>query len=153
MGIGRWIYAEFTKITGIFTSVILAIRHGPEVFDTIKSWFGFAQEIERRIGDRRTHMSVLTIINGVELAAKDAEVLSTFMANLPTYLPAIEKQLADLKQAQTDEKNPVALAADVTTILTDLSQDLATVVPMITNLLPVLKAPATPATAPTPPVA
>ena len=93
-------------------------------------------------------MSLLTVINGITLAEKDALALSGFLSNLPTYLPVIQKQLADVQKISADEHNPVALAGDVTTLLTDLSTDMATIVPMIQNLLPNLPKPTA-----TPPVA
>lgn len=119
---------------------LLLIDHGirriVEFEDDIKnakSFFG------RRRGD--TKMSILTVINGITLAEKDALALSGFLSNLPTYLPVIQKQLADVQKISADEHNPVALAGDVTTLLTDLSTDMATIVPMIQNLLPNLPKP------------
>ena len=104
--------------------------------DKIKAFFG------KRKGDT---MSLATVINGIALAEKDALALSAFMAKLPTYLPAIQKQLGDLEKAMADRSDPTALIADSSVLLTDLTTDLSTVVPMIQNLLPSLP--------PTPPAA
>lgn len=95
-------------------------------------------------------MSLLTVINGVELAAKDAEAVSAFLAKLPEYAPMIQKQLADFQKASADRSNPAALIEDGTVLLDDLNSDIALVVPLVQNLLPVLKAPVI--TPPTPPV-
>ncbi len=81
-----------------------------------------------------------TIINGIELATKDALALSAFMAKLPEYLPAIQKQLADLQKTVNDRNDTIALIADSSILLDDLNKDLALVVPFISNLLPILKA-------------
>jgi hypothetical protein len=149
---GHWLYAEFTKITTLYASMVVTIGHWEELAKFFDKLFGIKTWIVRRIGERRHTMSLLTVINGITLAEKDALALSAFMANLPEYLPAIQKQLADIQKAMADKSNPAALAVDVSTLLTDLSMDLSTVVPMIQNLLPTLKASAPP-TPPTPPAA
>ena len=93
-------------------------------------------------------MSLLTVINGITLAEKDAVVLSGFLAKLPTYAPVIQQQFKDLQKAMADRSNPTALLADSSALLNDLNTDMNTIVPMITNLLPALKAGST-----TPPAA
>lgn len=85
-------------------------------------------------------MSILTVLNGITLAEKDAVALSAFLAKLPTYAPIVEQQVADLQKVAADRNNPVALMADATVLLGDLNTDMATIVPFITSLLPALKA-------------
>jgi hypothetical protein len=108
--------------------------------------------IERRIGDRRHIMSLATVINGITLAEKDAPALSAFLVKLPEYAPIIQKQFADLQKAEADRNNPVALMADVSVLLADLTMDMNTIVPFITNLIPALKSGA-PIQTPVPPAA
>jgi hypothetical protein len=119
---------------------ILLIDHG---IRRIVEWEEDYAKAKTLFGRRKedSKMSLLTVINGITLAEKDAIALSGFLANLPTYLPVIEKQLADIQKAASDKSNPVALAGDVSTLLGDLSTDMSTIVPMIQNLLPNLPKP------------
>lgn len=86
-------------------------------------------------------MSFATIIKGITLAETDAIALSGFLAKLPEYLPAIQKQLADLQKFSSDRSNPAAIMSDASILLDDLNTDLTTIVPMVQNLLPKLKTP------------
>jgi hypothetical protein len=82
---------DIFKEVGIATAnLILFVKHGPEVFKTIKEWLGFAQDIERRIGDRRHIMSIsfAEVVKAVELA--------------PQLAPDIEKTVTDVKQVLSD---------------------------------------------------
>jgi hypothetical protein len=100
-------------------------------------------ELERRMKERRHTMelpNLKTVINGVELAEKDALALSALLLKLPEYAPIIQKQFEDLQKAIADKNNPIALINDTSVLLGDLNQDMSTVVPFITNLIPALKA-------------
>ncbi len=143
-----WISIEWHKIAIALTTIISVIVHWEEVVEKFDRLIGIKKWIVRRIGDRRHIMSFATVINGIALAEKDALALSAFMAKLPEYLPAIQKQLGDLQKATADRSDPAALIADSSVLLNDLNTDLALVVPMIQNLLPTLKAPSV---TPTPP--
>jgi len=81
----------FTVLTGFFTSVILAVKHGPEVYETIKEWIGFAEKIERRFGGERRHtmsISFAEVMKAIELA--------------PELAPEIEKTVSDVKTVLCD---------------------------------------------------
>lgn len=107
----------------------------------VKEFWETGTFIERRLYQRRkVIMSLSTVIKGIPLAATDALALSTFLTKLPVYLPVIQKQLSDLQKFSADRSNPAALISDSTVLLGDLNTDIQTIVPMISNLLPKLKA-------------
>ena len=74
---------------------------------------------------------------------QDITTVSQAVAKIQAAVPQVLKIVSDIKQAQADQKNPVALTADLTTILADIQADLT----LIASLVP----PATPA--PVPPAA
>ena len=95
---GLVLHRVVTASTGVFTSIIVAIRHGPEVWDTIKGWFGVAEDIERRIGERR-HMNILEIpqfIRDVVQLANDVKSAEAVLA------PQYPQLLADAEKIKTD---------------------------------------------------
>lgn len=133
------LHKVFTEITTGVSTLVLLVKHGEEVTENLAHWAGLRKFITRQLGDRRKIMSVLTVLNGIQLAEKDALALSMFLVKIPTYAPVIQKQFADLQKAEADRNNPVALMADTSQLLADLNQDMALVVPFITSLIPALK--------------
>ena len=127
-------------VIGVWLGYFQFIIHKEEFVDLHVKWFknllGIKTWIDRRIGERRHHMN---IVSGLLLAEQEAVKLNTFLAKLPTYLPLIQKNIADLQKAASDKSDPIALMADSQALLTDLNSDLA----LISSLVPAL-APATP---------
>ncbi len=73
----------------------------------------------------------MNFISGLVLAEQEAVKLQAFLLKLPTYLPLIQKNLADLQKAAQDKNDPAALIADSSTLLDDLNQDLSVLATLI----------------------
>ena len=89
----------------------------------------------------------MNFIQGLMLAEKEAIALNTFMLKLPSYLPLIQKNIADLSKASGDRNDPDALMNDISVLLDDLNKDLSelqAIVPSLTpaNITPVVTTPA-----------
>lgn len=93
------------------------------------------REIKLRI-EKENKKIMVNFISGLLLAESEAVKLSEFLAKLPTYLPLIQKNIADLQKAATDKSDPTALMGDVSTLLGDLNSDLATLSAVIPSLKP-----------------
>lgn len=86
----------------------------------------------------------MNFVSGLLLAETEAVKVSAFVSKLPTYLPLIQQNIADLQKAANDRSNPVALMADVSALLTDLNSDLAllaTIAPALSTVTPIAQAP------------
>jgi hypothetical protein len=102
MTVLHWLYNEFTKITGAFVSFVVAVRHGPEVWQTVKEWFGLAQDIERRIGDRRiVHMDFKDLIT-------DAEAFAGAEPEFKAVISAVAALIAKIKAIEAAKIAPKA---------------------------------------------
>lgn len=120
----------------VFLTIKAIVVDGEDFLEKISKLVGLRTFIERRIGERRHTMN---FVSGLLLAEEEAVKVSAFIAKLPTYLPLIQKNLADLQKAAADKSDPTALIADTSDLLTDLSSDLAvlqTVAPALTPTAP-----------------
>jgi hypothetical protein len=126
----QWLQSEWHK-------VIIAALFFDHLWDRLVPLFekyGSVKEyVERRYHDRRNSMN---FINGIVLAEKEAVLLNEFLIKLPTYLPLIQKNIADLSKASGDRNDPVALMTDVSALLDDLNKDLATLSVLVPTLNP-----------------
>ena len=94
------LWREVFRDCGIaYLALVHTIIHGKEVYNTIKEWTGFAQDIERRIGDRRKHMNVLEIpqfVKDVVQLANDVKSAESVIA------PQFPQLVADAEKIKTD---------------------------------------------------
>jgi hypothetical protein len=94
------VHKVFTEATGLVTSFILFVKHGDEVWETVKGWFGLRTFFERSLNDRRhTDMGL----------SQDFKLAVTF-------IPMLEKIATD---AKTLEQTPATtqLVADVQSLI------------------------------------
>lgn len=94
----------------------------------------------------------MNFVSGLLLAESEAIKISAFIAKIPTYLPLIQQNIADLQKAAADKTNPTAEMADVSALLNDLNSDLTLLLTVAPALKPSAPTPAAPV-AQTPPAA
>jgi len=127
--------------------VIIGLLAADHLYDRITDlWHKYKpveEFVERRLNDRRSHMN---FVSGLLLAESEAVKISAFLAKLPTYLPLIQQNIADLQKAATDKSNPAALMGDVSNLLNDLNTDLSTLTSVLPALAPNAPTPPPPAT-------
>lgn len=87
----------------------------------------------------------MNFVSGLLLAESEAVKISAFIAKIPTYLPLIQQNIADLQKAAADKTNPTAEMADVSALLNDLNSDLT----LLLTVAPALKPSAPTPVAPT----
>lgn len=123
----------FVEIASAFSGIILWVIHGEEALERIAKWLGFVETIERHQGDRRHQMN---FVSGLLLAESEAVKISAFIAKIPTYLPLIQQNIADLQKAASDKTNPAAEMGDVSALLNDLNSDLTLLLSIAPALQP-----------------
>jgi hypothetical protein len=117
---------EFFKCVGI---AFLTFDHAARrVVEFEEDYIKIAAKFGRRQGDK------MNFVSGLLLAESEAVKVSAFVAKLPTYLPLIQKNIADLQKAASDKSDPTALMGDVSTLLADLNSDLS----ILSSVLPAL---------------
>ena len=89
MGVIEWISGQWHKVI-IF---LLAMDH---LYDRLKEWNWLGQYVERRIHDRRTHMSLGTFIEDAEALIALEPLLVKFIEDARAAAPQLEADGADL---------------------------------------------------------
>lgn len=67
---------------------------------------------------------------------QDITTVSQGIAKIQAAMPQVLKLVSDIKQAQADQRNPVALNADLATVLTDIQADLALIASLVPPAVP-----------------
>ena len=78
-------------------------------------------------------MNVLTLLTEGPAVLTD---LLTAVAKIQVDLPQFQKTAADLKQAVADKSDPVKIAADINSLLSDLQADMADLAALIPTPTP-----------------
>jgi hypothetical protein len=103
----RFLYNEFTKLSTGTIILIQWLVHGDDIIESVvrkwgklKGLFGFAQEIERRLGgDRRKHMTLSEILKDAKLAESLAPQVEAVWKALDDLYAAYETQRTALPPA------------------------------------------------------
>lgn len=62
---------------------------------------------------------------------QDIQMVSSTIVKVQAALPQILKIVSDIKQAHADQKSPEAFEADLATIMTDITNDLAFIASLV----------------------
>lgn len=111
------------------------------------------QEVLEGQIERRHKGEPMNFVSGLLLAESEAIKISAFISKVPTYLPLIQQNIADLQKAAADKTNPAAEMADVSALLNDLNSDLTLLLTVAPALKPTAPAPAAPIVQTPPPAA